>query len=75
VKGKVGSSVETGLREVENAGEADDEPVNLSEGGEAEDFGGVVAVFMLITECLFESWNTRLTTRRCSRVGDKGRRG
>jgi len=35
--------IESGLREVENTGEADDETVDFSEGGEAEDFGRVVA--------------------------------
>ena len=35
--------IESGLREVEDTGEADDETVDLSEGGETEDFGGVVA--------------------------------
>ena len=35
--------VERRLREVEDAGEADDEAVDFAEGGEAEDFGGVVA--------------------------------
>lgn len=39
----VGCGVEGGLREVEEAGEADDEAVDFAEGGEAEDFGGVVA--------------------------------
>ena len=40
----VGQRVEAGLAEVEDAGEADDEAVDFAEGGEAEDFGGVVAV-------------------------------
>jgi hypothetical protein len=39
----MGGSVEGRLREVEEAGEADDEAVDFAEGGEAEDFGGVVA--------------------------------
>jgi hypothetical protein len=49
VERKVGSSVETGLRKVENASEADDEPVDFSEGGEAKDFGRVVAVMMSVS--------------------------
>jgi hypothetical protein len=36
-------SVERGLREVEQTRETDDEAVNFAEGGEAENFGGVVA--------------------------------
>tara|TARA_R110002003_G_scaffold1868_11_gene23661 strand:- start:2564 stop:2704 length:141 start_codon:yes stop_codon:yes gene_type:complete len=39
----VGRGVECGLREVEEPGETDDEAIDLAEGGEAEDFGGVVA--------------------------------
>ncbi len=37
--------VEGGLGEVEEAGQADDEAVHFAEGLEAEDFGGVVAVW------------------------------
>lgn len=37
-------SVEAGLRKVEDAGKADDEAIDFAEGGEAENFGGVVAV-------------------------------
>jgi len=43
VESLVGSGVEGGLREVEEASEADDEAVDFAECGEAEDFGGVVA--------------------------------
>jgi hypothetical protein len=39
----VSCGVECGLREVEEPGQTDDEAVNLAKGGEAEDFGGVVA--------------------------------
>lgn len=35
--------VEGGLREVEQARQADDQAVDFAEGGEAENFGGVVA--------------------------------
>jgi hypothetical protein len=35
--------VKRGLGEVEQAGETDYEAVDFAEGGEAEDFGGVVA--------------------------------
>jgi hypothetical protein len=38
----VGQGVEGGLREVEQAREADDEAVYFAESGEAEDFGGIV---------------------------------
>jgi hypothetical protein len=38
----MGGSVKGGLGEVEEAGEADDKPVDFAEGGEAKDFGGVV---------------------------------
>lgn len=44
MEGRVGEGVEAGLREVEEAGEADYEAVDFAEGGEAEDAGGVVAV-------------------------------
>jgi hypothetical protein len=43
VEGFVCCGVEGGLGEVEQAGETDDEAVDFAEGGEAEDFGGVVA--------------------------------
>lgn len=43
-KGPVRQGVEAGLREVEEARQADDQAVDFAEGGEAEDFGGVVAV-------------------------------
>jgi hypothetical protein len=39
----VGQGIEGGLGEVEETGEADDETVYLAKGGEAEDFGRVVA--------------------------------
>jgi hypothetical protein len=41
-------SVEGGLGKVEQAGETDDQAVDFAEGGEAEDFGGVVAVVRLL---------------------------
>ena len=43
LEGLVRSSVKGRLREVEDTGKADDEAVDFAEGGEAEDFGGVVA--------------------------------
>jgi hypothetical protein len=43
VEGFVGRSVKSGLGEVEEAGETDDEAVDFAESGEAEDFGRVVA--------------------------------
>jgi hypothetical protein len=43
LEGLVRSGVEGRLREVEDTGETDDEAVDFAEGGEAEDFGGVVA--------------------------------
>ena len=46
VKDLVGCGVEGRLGEVEEAGETDDEAVDFAEGGEAEDFGGVVAVLI-----------------------------
>ena len=42
-EGLVCEGVEAGLREVEEACEADDQAVDFAEGCEAEDFGGVVA--------------------------------
>ena len=42
MEGFVRCGVECGLAEVEQAGETDDEAVDFSEGGEAEDFGGEV---------------------------------
>lgn len=36
------------MREVEKASETDDEAVDFAKCGEAEDFGGVVAVGLLI---------------------------
>lgn len=36
--------IECGLGEVQQAGEADDEAVDFAEGGETEDFCGIVAV-------------------------------
>jgi len=39
----VGQEIEPGLREVAQAGQADYQAVDRAEGGEAEDFGGVVA--------------------------------
>ena len=48
MKSKMGRGVEAGLRKVEDSSEADDEAVDFAEGGEAEDFGGVVAVVMLV---------------------------
>ena len=41
----MGSGVESGLDKVEEACETDDEAVDFAEGGEAEDFGGVVAAW------------------------------
>lgn len=38
----VGYGVEGGLREVEEAGETDDEAVDFAKGCEAKDFGGVI---------------------------------
>lgn len=43
VEGEMGGGIEAGLSEVEDAGETDDEAVDFAEGGEAEDFGRVVA--------------------------------
>ena len=43
LEGLMCSCVEGRLREVEDTGEADDEAVDFAEGGEAEDFGRVVA--------------------------------
>jgi hypothetical protein len=43
LEGLVRSGVEGRLREVEDTGETDDKAVDFAEGGEAEDFGGVVA--------------------------------
>lgn len=69
----VGRGVEGCLREVEESGETDDEAIDFAEGSEAEDFGGVVAVKMLV---VINRWLVRgiLTTRRCSRVVGRGRR-
>jgi hypothetical protein len=47
VEGFVGRGIERGLGEVEESGEADDQSVNFTEGGEAKDFGGVVASVVL----------------------------
>jgi hypothetical protein len=51
----VGCGIEGGLCEVEKAGETDDEAVDFAEGGEAKDFGGIVAakqsVIMIMMEC------------------------
>ena len=44
MKSLVGSGVEGGLREIQEASEADDEAVDFAKRGEAEDLGGVVAV-------------------------------
>lgn len=43
VKRLMGSGIEGGLREVEETCKTDDEAVYFAKGGEAEDFGGVVA--------------------------------
>lgn len=43
MEGDVCGGVQTRLGKVEDAREADDQTVDLAEGGEAEDFGGVVA--------------------------------
>ena len=73
VEGLVRGGVEGGLAEVEQARETDDQPVDFAEGGEAEDFGGVIAGVRV-------SWGFRrkggggLTTRRCSTRGGRGRR-
>jgi hypothetical protein len=58
------------LREIEESGETDDEAVYFAEGGEAEDFGGVVAEMALAL--IFSSphkWETRgLWDSRNSRI-------
>lgn len=39
--------VKSGLREIEDTGQADDKTVDFAEGGKPKDFGGVIAVISL----------------------------
>lgn len=48
VQGAVGEGVEGGLDELARARDADDGAVDAAKGGEAKDFGGVVAVFFFV---------------------------
>lgn len=67
VKRLVRGSVESCLCEVEKTGETDDEAVDFTEGREAEDFGGVVAIKMLVLRVWWEGWSWE-DLRYCSVV-------
>jgi hypothetical protein len=43
LEGLVRSSIKGRLRKIEYTGKADDEAIDLTEGGESEDLGGIIA--------------------------------
>lgn len=67
VEGAVSECVETRLREVAEAGQADYQAVDFAKGGEAEDFRGVIAVEFCVS-CrgifFFKGINTKKGVRR-----------